>query len=201
MTLEFTSLTSFTKIFIETMNKHAPVKKNILAQTTPILLQKVYGAIMLRFRIRHIFLKEKYLKSKKAYNKQHNICVKVVKKAKKEHSQDINLSEIIDNKKFWKTVSPLFGNKVKTNHKINLIEKNVLSTTDEEIAKTFKKYFDEIVPKLNIIQNKCYIRKTENIEDPVKKALFKDQNHPSIANFEDIMKSKMYPLSVSSLFQ
>ena len=92
------------------------------------------------------------MKSKKAYNKQHNICVKVVKKAKKEHSQDINLSEIIDNKKFWKTVSPLFGNKVKTNHKINLIEKNVLSTTDEEIAKTFKKYFDEIVPKLNIIQ-------------------------------------------------
>ena len=172
MTLEFTSLTSFTKIFIETMNKHAPVKKNILAQTTPILLQKVYGAIMLRFRIRHIFLKEKYLKSKKAYNKQHNICVKVVKKAKKEHSQDINLSEIIDNKKFWKTVSPLFGNKVKTNHKINLIEKNVLSTTDEEIAKTFKKYFDEIVPKLNIIQNECYIRKTGNIEDPIKKASF-----------------------------
>ena len=41
MTLEFTSLTSFTKIFIETMNKHAPIKKNILAQTTQILLQKV----------------------------------------------------------------------------------------------------------------------------------------------------------------
>ena len=79
--------------------------------------------------------------------------------------------------------------------------KNVLPTSAEEIAKTFKNYFDEIVPKLNIIQNKCYIRKTENIEDPVKKALFKDQNHPSIANFEDIMKSKMYPLSVSSLFQ
>ena len=41
MTLEFTSLTIFTKIFIETMNKHAPIKKNILAQTTQILLQKV----------------------------------------------------------------------------------------------------------------------------------------------------------------
>ena len=47
------------------------------------------------------------------------------KKAKKVHFQNINLSEITNKKKFWKTVCPLFGNKVKTNHKINLIEKNI----------------------------------------------------------------------------
>ena len=40
-----------------------------------------------------------------AYNKQRNICVKMVKKAKKEHYQNISLSEITGNKKFWKTVS------------------------------------------------------------------------------------------------
>ena len=57
------------------------------------------------------------------------------------------------------------------------------------------------MPKLNIIQNKCYIRKTENIEGPVKKGSFKDQNHPSVTNIKDIMKSKMFSLSVSSLFQ
>ena len=44
----------------------------------------------------------------------------MVKKAKKEHFQNVNLSELTDNKKFWKTASPLFGNKVTTNHKINL---------------------------------------------------------------------------------
>ena len=43
MTLEFTSLARFTKIFIETRNKHAPIKKNILVQTTQILLQKACG--------------------------------------------------------------------------------------------------------------------------------------------------------------
>ena len=37
MTLELTILTRFTKIFIETRNKHAPIKKNILAQTKQIL--------------------------------------------------------------------------------------------------------------------------------------------------------------------
>ena len=45
MTLEFTSLTRFTKILIETRNKHAPIKKNQLAQTTQILLQKTYGKV------------------------------------------------------------------------------------------------------------------------------------------------------------
>ena len=95
------------------------------------------------------------MESKKAYNKQRNICVKMVKKSEKDHYQNISLSEFTDNKTFWKTVSPLFGSKLKTNQKINLIEKNVLVTSDEEIAKTFKEYFDQIVPKLNIIQNYC----------------------------------------------
>ena len=67
---------------------------------------------MLRCRLQNIFFKEKSLESKKAYNKQCNICVKMVTKAKKEHFQNINLSEISDNKRFWKTVYPLYGNKV-----------------------------------------------------------------------------------------
>ena len=62
------------------MNKHAPIKKNILAQTTQILLQKVYGAIMLRSRLWNIFLKEKYL-AKKAYNNA-TFALKWLKKAK-----------------------------------------------------------------------------------------------------------------------
>ena len=71
MTLEFTSFTRFTRILIETRNKHAPIKKNIIVESTQILLHKAYRAIMLRSR----------------------------------------------------TVSPLFDNKVKTNHKINLNER------------------------------------------------------------------------------
>ena len=56
----------------------------------------------------------------------------------------------------------------------------------EILTKTFKKYFDDIVPKPNIIQNECYIRKTGNIEDPVKKASFKYQYHPSVTNAKTV---------------
>ena len=87
-------------------------------------------AIMLRFKLRNSFLKEKYLQSKKACNKQCNICLKMFKKVKKEHYQNISLSEITDSKKFWKTARSLFGNKAKTNQKTHLIEKNILVTSD-----------------------------------------------------------------------
>ena len=118
---------------------------------------------MLRSRLRNIFFKEKFLESKKAYNKQSNICVSMVKKTKKKNFQNSNLSDVTDKRKFWTTASLLFGNKVETNHKINLIEKNVLVTSDEEIAVTFKEFFAEIAPKLNIIQYECNIRKTRDI--------------------------------------
>ena len=62
-------------------------------------------------------------------------------------------------------------------------------TSDEDIAKRFKEYFDEIVPKLNIIQNVIY-EKQETSRIQLKKASLKYQYHPSITNINDIMKSK-----------
>ena len=51
----------------------------------------------------------------------------MVEKGKKEHYQNMSLSEITDNKMFWKNINHLFGNKVKTNRKINVIEKKFFS--------------------------------------------------------------------------
>ena len=60
MTLEFTSLTNFTKTFIETLNKHAPIKKKyIRANHANFVTKMVQKAIMVRSGFRNIFLKEK----------------------------------------------------------------------------------------------------------------------------------------------
>ena len=80
MTLEFTSLTRFTKIFIETRIKHAPMKKNILAQTTQILSQKAFGAMTLRSRLRNSLLEEKYLSLKGLTINNATLALKVLKK-------------------------------------------------------------------------------------------------------------------------
>ena len=80
MTLEFTSLTRFTKIFIETRIKHAPMKKNILAPTTQILSQKAFGAMTLRSRLRNSLLEEKYLSLKGLTTNNATLALKVLKK-------------------------------------------------------------------------------------------------------------------------
>ena len=97
MTLEYTSVTRFTRICLETRIKHAPINKNIIAETT---------------------------QRKRTFKKT-------------------NPSGIIDNKKFWKTVSPLFGNKVKTNNKINLIEKIFY----QHLVKRLLKHLESILMK------------------------------------------------------
>ena len=43
------------------------------------------------------------------------------------------------------------------------------------------------------MQNEFHMRKTGNIEDPVKQASFKYQYHPSITNIKKIMKSINIP--------
>ena len=69
MTLDFTILASFTKIFIDTLNKHAPTKKKyIRANHANVVTKILQKAIVLRSSLRNIFLKEKSLESKKAYN-------------------------------------------------------------------------------------------------------------------------------------
>ena len=56
MTLQFTSLTSFTKIFIETLNKHAPIKKKYIRLNQANFVTKgLRKAIMLRSRLSNIF--------------------------------------------------------------------------------------------------------------------------------------------------
>ena len=47
------------------------------------------------------------------YNKQKNICVALLWKTKRKYCEALKLSDVNDNKKFLKTVKPLFGNKIK----------------------------------------------------------------------------------------
>ena len=85
------------------------------------------------------------------------------KKRKKSFFSNLNTKVINDNKTFWKTVKPLFTEKVKINSKITLIEEKVISKQGEEniieeeiisdnqkIVEVFNDFFINIVPNLKI---------------------------------------------------
>ena len=59
--------------------------------------------IMKRPRRRNQFLREKTEDTRKLYVKQRNKCVSLLKKAKKYY-QNSEEKNVIDNKKFWKTI-------------------------------------------------------------------------------------------------
>ena len=57
---------------------------------------------MHRSRIRNKFLRERTNKSKIAYNKQRNICVSLLRKAKRDYFANLDTKIMKDNRKFWK---------------------------------------------------------------------------------------------------
>ena len=94
------------------------------------------------------------------------------------------MNNYTDNKKFWRTVKPLFSN-YGGSRKITLIEDENIITSDEELAKTFNHYFVESVRSLNIHENKALLNPTENLTDPVAIAITKFENHPSIIDIKE----------------
>ena len=104
---------------------------------------------MLRSKLRNKYLIEKSEEARLLYKKQRNACVFLLKKVKKEYYENLDLQNVTDTKRFWKTVKPVFGNKVKTCNTISLIEKSAVVTSGKALAKTFNEFFN-IVRKLDI---------------------------------------------------
>ena len=136
------------------IQRHAPIKKRyVRANQAPFINKKINKEIMKRSRLRNKFLNTKSDIDRKAYNKQRNLCVSLIRSEKKNFFSNINTCDITDNKTFWKTVKPFFTDKIKTKSKITLIEKNIASqegqeeivsekiiTEDQAVAQVFHQY-------------------------------------------------------------
>ena len=99
---------------------------------------------MTRSRLTNKFLKMKSQECEQGYNKQRNLCVTMIRNAKKNYFNNLNVRNITDNKQFWKTVKPFFSSKVVNN------EEDKVASKDREVAETFKSYFETILENLGI---------------------------------------------------
>ena len=113
---------------MELLNEVAQLKTKFLrANHSKFVTKDVSKAIMLRTKLRNQFLKKKTLEARTNYNKQRNICVSLVKKAKRGYYENLDLKVINDNKNFSATVKPLFSNKIKSAENIFLDESGEIS--------------------------------------------------------------------------
>ena len=149
---------------MELLNKVAPQKTKFLrANHSKFVTKDVSKAIMLITKLKNQFLKKMTLEARTKYNKQRNICVSLVKKAKRNYQENLDLKDINDNKKFWATVKPLFSNKIKSAEKM--------------------------LPSIGITYNHIFLSDTNTSDDPLEKIIDKCKNNPSIKCINKHMKN------------
>ena len=105
---------------------------------------------MTRSRYKNRYNKNPTSQNKVKYNKQRNIRVNLLKKAKREYYNNIDINLLNDNRKFWKCIKPLFTNKQIRLSKAILIEKDVTIVNDKNIAEIFNHFFINTTRNLNL---------------------------------------------------
>ena len=68
----------------------------------------------------------------------------------KHFYQNLDLSDFLGNKKFWKNIKPLFSKKDVYRYKITLVSNNEIITDDSAVAEHLNTFFREAVNSLDI---------------------------------------------------
>ena len=189
--LHLISNDDYMSLLMGILDRHAPLKmKYILANDQPFMTKELRKEHMKRTRLRNKYRKNKCEANERAYKQQRNLCVYLLKKVKASYFENLQPSDICDNKKFWNTVKPLFSEKTMSTDNITLVENNVMVSEDQEVAEIFNSFFSNAVKNLNIDSYEHFsfdeyfvCKETEN-EDAVQRAIEKYKNHPSIVKIE-----------------
>ena len=178
--------TSFETTFNRLLDKHAPIKKKyVRANDKPFMTRALRKAVMLRSRLRNRYNKNQTIENWNEFRKHRNSCVKLFRREKRNYYNNLHISLVTDNKKFWKNVKPLFSDKLQSKNKIVLIEDETIISNDDEVAETMNEFFVSVTDSLGIKENSGYENATEGITDPIDEAVHKFSNHPSILKIKN----------------
>ena len=144
---------------------------------------------MKRSNLRNKYLKSRSEEDRQRFRKQRNLCVSLLRKTKRSYYSNLNEKNVIDNRKFWKTVKPMLSNKFVNNEKITLVDNEKIITNDKEIAKVLNDFFSNIIKTLNIPKKDHTDSIVENVRDPTLKAILKYRKHLSILIIKGRIKS------------
>ena len=177
-----TTFTDFNKITKRVIDKHTPCKKKyIRANDGPFMTKELRKANMKRSRLTNRFNKCKTNENWIAFKKQRNFCVKLLRQSKKSYYSKLDPKLVSDNKKIWKTVKPLFSNKIHGTPCINLLENNIVVSDDTRVAEIFNEYFVDIAKGLGIVKEEDPTNMNASLEDILQTTIERFQCHSSVA--------------------
>ena len=192
---------NFESIFLDIINKHAPMKKKFLrANNSPFMNKILSKAFMQRSKLKNKFNKFPSNINEENYKRQRNYCVNLLKREKKKYYNSLNIKTITDNKTFWKTFKPLFSEKNNPGGKITLVENGSIISDDTNVANTFNDYFTNVVKTLNIQEFTTEDEDNINVEDRIKDCISRYENHDSIIRIkQNINIDNKFQFSASNL--
>ena len=76
--------------------------------------------------------------------KDRKIYVKLLRKSKKVFYNNLNVSRIIDNKNFWKTIKPNFTDKTLKDERMTFVDGDKVIAEGKDVVKKFKDHFETL---------------------------------------------------------
>ena len=158
--------------------------------------QELSKAIMTRSRLRNKFLKNRTIENKRKYTKQRNYCVHLLRKSKKDYYGNLNEKSVTDNRTFWKTVKPFLSDKVTSQSKITLIEKEEILSDEADVAETLNNFFTNVVTNLRLPQyNSEYVIDMSS-ENAISSIVDKYKDHPSISAIKNNFAGRSFSFEI-----
>ena len=90
----------------------------------------------------------------------------------KKQYGSLNVNHIMDNKNFWRVLTPNISNKVLGTNRLILRDGVKIMSNTEKVADTLNRFFVNIGNTLKIVKNKQLVE-TNDVFDPVLKAIKK----------------------------
>ena len=148
--------------------------------------------IMNRSRCKNTYFKNKTVENWEKYRKLRNECVKLTKKVKRDYFQKLDIKQINDNKRFWKTVKPFLSGKGNIEHKkIILVENDEIIRDEKKNADIMNNYFVNVTKILDVpeIMTEQISMNIDIVDvDPIDAIFHKLYNHPSILKIRENVK-------------
>ena len=128
------------------LEKHAYLKKNkyVRVKQQNVMDKELNQVIKLRSKLRNKYRKAKSEKDKKRLFREIKSVI-LLRLKKQNYYGSLDISQITDNKNFWKTISHLFSNKSYTNSRITVFKNGDTLGEKSKVALTFNDFFRNIV--------------------------------------------------------
>ena len=104
----------------------------------------------------------------------------MLRKTKRRFFGKLDHRVVSDNRKFWKTIGPLFSEKAFHKEFIILNNNNKTISNNEERAEIFNNHFSKLVENVDLDETLVRNIASSDITDPLFNAIKKYEDHPSI---------------------